>query len=119
MKAPVKMLVIYVDEGDTYGTGPLHEAIIRRLRQLGISGATAVAGIMGFGAHLKVHRRRLFGVADERPVVITVVDSEPVLREALPEIRGMVREGLMLLLDCEVIEGVEEGKGGQGSGAGA
>jgi PII-like signaling protein len=52
MKAPVKMLVIYVDEGDTYGTGPLHEAIIRRLRQLGICGATAVAGFVWFGAHL-------------------------------------------------------------------
>lgn len=104
MKSPVKMLIIYVDETDVYGTGPLHEAIIRRLRQLGISGATAVAGIMGFGSHLKVHRRRLFGVADDKPVVITVVDSEPVIREVLPEIRGMVREGLMVLVDAEVVE---------------
>jgi PII-like signaling protein len=37
-------------------------------------------------------------------VVITVVDSEPKLRELVPEIRGMVKEGLMVLLDAEVIE---------------
>ena len=32
-----------------WGTGPLYEAIVRRLRQLGIAGATAQAGMMGFG----------------------------------------------------------------------
>ena len=53
----------------------LYEAIVRRLRQLGIAGATAQAGIMGFGSHGKVHRKRLFGVSDDRPVMITVVDQ--------------------------------------------
>lgn len=108
MKPPVKMLMIYLDETDMYGTGPLYEAIIRRLRQLGVNGATAVSGIMGFGAHMKVHRKRLFGISDDKPVVITVVDAEPVIRELLPEIRGMVKEGLVVLLDAEVIEAAEE-----------
>jgi uncharacterized protein len=100
--------MIYVDETDVYGTGPLYEAIVRRLRQLGVNGATAITGMMGFGAHLKVHRKRLFGISDDKPVVITVVDSEPVIREILPEVRGMVKEGLVVLLDAEVIEPVEE-----------
>jgi uncharacterized protein len=108
MKPPVKMMMIYVDETDVYGTGPLYEAIVRRLRQLGVNGATAITGMMGFGAHLKVHRKRLFGISDDKPVVITVVDSEPVIREILPEVRGMVKEGLVVLLDAEVIEPVEE-----------
>jgi PII-like signaling protein len=108
MKPPIKMLVIYVDETDVYRTGPLYEAIVRRLRQLGVNGATVVAGMMGFGAHMKVHRKRLFGIADDKPVMITAVDSEPVIREVLPEIRGMVKEGLVVLLDVEVIERVEE-----------
>jgi uncharacterized protein len=108
MKPPVKMMMIYVDETDVYGTGPLYEAIVRRLRQLGVNGATAITGMMGFGAHLKVHRKRLFGISDDKPVVITVVDSEPVIREILPEVRGMVKEGLVVLLDAEVIESVEE-----------
>jgi PII-like signaling protein len=37
-----------------------------------------------------------------------VVDSEPVIRQILPEIRGMVKEGLVVLLDAEVIEAAEE-----------
>jgi PII-like signaling protein len=78
------------------------------LRQLGVNGATATAGIMGFGAHLKVHRKRLFGIPDDKPVIVTVVDSEPVIREVLPEIRRMVKEGLVVLLDAEVIEPIED-----------
>jgi len=107
MTPPVKMLVIYVDETDLWGAGPLYEALVRRIRQMGLAGATAQAGMMGFGSHGKVHHRRLFGVSDDKPVVITVVDSEPKIRAALPELRGMVREGLVVLLDAEVVEQAE------------
>jgi PII-like signaling protein len=108
MKPPVKMLVIYVDETDLWGTVTLYEAIVRRLRQLGVAGATAQSGMMGFGSHGKVHRKRLFGVSDDRPVMITVVDTEPKIREVVPEIRGMVKEGLVVLLDAEVVDPADE-----------
>ena len=108
MKPPVKMLVIYVDETDLWGTVTLYEAIVRRLRQLGVAGATAQSGMMGFGSHGKVHRKRLFGVSDDRPVIITVVDTEPKIREIVPEIRGMVKEGLVVLLDAEVVDPADE-----------
>jgi PII-like signaling protein len=108
MKPPVKMLVIYVDETDLWGTVTLYEAIVRRLRQLGMAGATAQSGMMGFGSHGKVHRKRLFGVSDDRPVMITVVDTEAKIREVVPEIRGMVKEGLVVLLDAEVVEPADE-----------
>ena len=104
MTPPVKMLQIFLDETDLWNAQPLYEAIVRRLRQAGISGATVHHGIMGFGSHMKVHHKRLFGISDDKPVVITVVDSEPKIREIVPEIRGMVKEGLLVLLDAEVIE---------------
>jgi PII-like signaling protein len=108
MNPPVKMLMIYVDETDLWGTVTLFEAIVRRIRQLGLGGATVQHGIMGFGSHGKVHRKRLFGVSDDRPVVITVVDTEQKIREVLPEIRAMVKEGLVVLLDAEVVEAADE-----------
>jgi PII-like signaling protein len=103
MTAPAKMLLIFVDETDTAGELPLYEFIVRRLVQLGAKGATVHIGAMGFGAHHRVHRSRLFGISDDRPVTITVVDSEEKLRALLPEIRPLVREGLMILTDVEVI----------------
>lgn len=104
MTPPVKMLLIYVDETDLWHTQPLYEAVVRRLRQAGIAGATVQHGIMGFGSHGKMHQKRLFGISDDKPVVITVVDSEEKIRGIVPEIRSMVKEGMMLLTDVEVIE---------------
>ena len=105
MNRPVKMLIVYVDESDTWGEArtPLYEAIVRRLRQLGIGGSTVHSGIMGFGSHQKVHHRRLFGISDDKPAVITSVDDEAKLRAALPEIRRMAPEGLIVLVDAEFI----------------
>jgi uncharacterized protein len=108
MKPPLKMLSIYVDETDLWETGPLYEAIVRRLRQLGVAGATVQAGVMGFGSHGKVHHKHLFGISDDKPMIVTVVDSESAIRAALPEIRAMVREGMVLLQDVEAVEQAEE-----------
>ena len=105
MQTPIKLLLIYCDETDVWGETqmPLYEAIVRRLRQLDMAGATVQTGIMGFGSHLKVHRKRLFGISDDRPVIISVADNEAKLRAILPEIRSMIQEGLVLLIDAEVI----------------
>jgi PII-like signaling protein len=103
MNDPVKMLLIFIDETDQWGQISLYEAIVRRLRQLDVAGATVHAGLMGFGSHHQVHRKRLFGISDDRPVTISVVDHEAKIRSILPEIRGMVREGLVVLLDAELV----------------
>lgn len=109
MKPPLKMMMtIYVDETDLWETGPLYEAIVRRLRQLGVAGATVQSGIMGFGKRGQVHHKHLFGISDDKPMIITVVDSEATLRAVAPEIRSMVREGLVLLQDVEAVERAEE-----------
>jgi hypothetical protein len=55
------------------------------------------SGIMGYGVYRHVHRNGLFGVSDERPIAIAVVDQEEALRKALNTIRPMVRQGLILL----------------------
>ena len=104
MNSPVKMLLIFIDETDQWGQVALYEAIVRRLRQLDVAGATVHAGLMGFGSHLQVHRKRLFGISDDRPVTISVVDHEAKIRSILPEIRSMVREGLVILLDAELVD---------------
>lgn len=104
MNGPAKMLVILVDETDTWEDMPLYEAICRKLVQLNAPGATVQAGIMGYGSQGHLHRKRLFGVPDDRPVSISVVDSESNLREKLiPAIRPMVTEGLVFLTDVELI----------------
>jgi PII-like signaling protein len=104
IQTPAKLLTIFIDETDTWNNTPLYEAIVRRLRQLDVAGATVHIGAMGYGSHGKVHRKRLFGVSDDRPVTISVVENAEKLRGILPEIQPMVREGLITLSDVEVVE---------------
>ena len=106
MKEPVKLLLIFVNESDRWNDTPLYQAIVDRLRHLHLAGATAEAGILGFGHHTRVHHKGLFGIADDRPITITVVDEETRIRAALPELRRMVHEGLILLLDAELVADV-------------
>ena len=99
MSVRKKLMLAFMDETDTLGELPLYEAIVRRLVQWGIAGATVQAGIMGYGMHHQVHRKRLFGVSDDRPITIAVVDEEEKLRRVAPEVRKMVAEGLVLLMN--------------------
>ena len=103
MKTATKMLWIFLDETDTWNEGRLYEQIVIRLERLGIAGATVLAGIMGYGIHRRIHKKGLFGVTDERSVAIAVVEEEAKLREALKTIQPMIRQGLIVLSDVEVI----------------
>jgi uncharacterized protein len=101
--SPVKLLLIFLNEADEFHNRPLYQAIVERLHQLDVAGATAQTGVMGFGHHMRMHHKGLFGITDDRPITIVAVDGEERLRAVLPEIRGMVREGLMLLIDAELV----------------
>ena len=99
-----KFLMILVGEGDRHGDLPLYEAVIRKLVQLGASGATVQAGIMGFGSHHQIHTKRLFGISDDRPISIAVIEDEAKIREVLlPAVRPMLSEGLVFMVDAEVL----------------
>ena len=45
----------------------------------------------------------LFGISDDRPITIYVVDTADKLEPVIPEIRGMVEEGVVLLVDAQMV----------------
>jgi PII-like signaling protein len=103
MREPVKLLLLFVNETDTWNEIPLYQALVQRLHQLDLAGATAQTGVAGFGHHRHLHRRGLLGIPDDRSVLIMAVDSEQKIRASLPIVRTMVAEGLILLLDAELV----------------
>ena len=103
IEAPVKMLLIFIDQTDTWHNKPLYEAIVHVLEQNGIAGATVFSGIVGYGTHRRIHRRGLLGMSDDKPLTIAVVENEKKVRDLLPTIRPMIREGLIGLTDIEII----------------
>ncbi len=96
-------LTIYLNEADRIGDVPLHEDVVRRLLNFDVAGATVTPGLMGYGKHGKVHRKRLFGVSDDRPLVITAIDDESRIRPILTELKAVILEGLITLHEVEVV----------------
>ena len=105
-----KVLQIIVEDTDRHEGQPLYEAIVRFLQKRGIAGATVWSGIMGYGANRRIHRKGLFGVSDQKPVIITAIDSEKKIRAHLQDLLAMIPEGVALLQDAEVFVRVREGE---------
>jgi PII-like signaling protein len=98
-----KQLLVLIGQVDTWHERPLYEAIVATLEKEGLAGVSVLGGMMGYGAHRRVHRKGLFGVSDDKPVAIVAIDNEQKIRAGAEAIRHMVREGLIAISDIEVI----------------
>ena len=99
-----KMLRIYIGQDDQFDGRPLYEAIVMKLRQMDVAGATVYKGVMGYGAHQRIRKSGFLGLSHDLPVMIAIVDKEDKIREIIPLLDQMVSEGLLVLSDVEIIK---------------
>ena len=89
-------LMVYTSEAAQVGGQPIHRAIVRRLRDRGISGATTLRGVWGFHGDHAPHGDRLLQLGRHVPAVTVVVDTPERVAAAfsviddLTESRGLV-----------------------------
>ncbi|MDD5668562.1 MAG: DUF190 domain-containing protein [Candidatus Omnitrophica bacterium] len=106
MKLPEEgmLLRVFVGESDLYNGKALYEQIVIKARELNLAGATAVRGIMGFGATSRMHTAKLLRLSEDMPVVIEIVDTEDKLNTLMPFLDEVVTEGLITLEKIQVIK---------------
>jgi len=102
-QSDAELLRIFVGESDRFDGRNLYEAIVHRAQQRGMSGATVVHGVLGFGAHNRIHAARVLRLSEDLPVIIEIVDTPERIAEFLPELDGMIGEGLVTLEKVRVI----------------
>jgi PII-like signaling protein len=103
MQGEGKLLRIFIGESDTWHGRPLYEAIVARVREEGLAGATVLRGIEGFGAHARIHSSRILRLSEDLPVVVEIVDTAENVDRVLPLLDEMVSEGMVTLERVEVI----------------
>lgn len=96
------LLRIHLGESDKEGHSPLYEAIVEKARSVGLAGATVFRGSMGFGANSLIHSSKILQLSMDLPVVVEIIDSEEKIRGFLPELKTMIRGGLVTLQPIEV-----------------
>jgi hypothetical protein len=97
------LLRIYTDERAIVGDRPLFELIVERAHAAGLAGATVLRGRLGYGRSTLIHSHRLFGLADELPLVIEIIDVEPALRAFTDSISDLDKIGVITLEKVEVL----------------
>jgi uncharacterized protein len=100
---PALRLRIYIGEADRLHGRPLSEAVVQRLLELGLAGATVLRGVEGFGRNAHLHTARILRLSEDLPIVIEVVDREARIREVLPELDAMIGDGLITVEPVEVV----------------
>lgn len=107
------LLRVFMGESDRFDGKPLHEAIVQKVRELGLAGATVLRGSEGFGAHSVVHKSGLLEMSTDLPIVIEIVDSEEKIRLLLPHLEKMVQEGMITMEHVTVLMYRHEREPGQ------
>jgi uncharacterized protein len=98
-----RMLRIFIGENDRWKHGPLYEAIVLKAREKGLAGATVLRASMGFGASSRLHTTKILRLSEDLPLVIEIVDTDEKIRWFLPELDGMLQDGLVTIETVEVI----------------
>jgi len=96
------LLRIFVGEGDRHEGQPLYEWIVLKARDHGLAGATVLRGMMGFGAHSRLHTFKIERLSLDLPIVIEVVDTRDKLDAFLALIDDNVTEGLATIEKVDV-----------------
>jgi len=98
-----QLLRIFIGESDKYKGKPLYEAIVSRAKELSMAGATVLRGILGFGAHSRLHSAKILRLSEDLPVVIEIVDTPERIQAFLPHLDEMITEGLVTLEKVQVL----------------
>jgi PII-like signaling protein len=98
-----KMMRIYVGENDKWRDKPLYKALIESMRANDIAGVTVYQGILGYGANRRIHRDTALHLSHDRPILLSVIDTEEKLRAFFPVLEAMIQQGLVVLSDVDII----------------
>ena len=111
IEGEAQRVTVYIGNSDTWHGRNLVTAIVEKCRELGIAGATATVGVMGFGKNSRIHRAHLLGLSEDLPERIEIVDQRERIEVLLPALEELVQGGLIVLEDVHVIRYLHDPKG--------
>jgi PII-like signaling protein len=104
MEGNAKMMRIYIGESDRWNDRPLYNALVEAMRANDIAGVTVYRGILGYGAHRRMHKDKALHLSHDCSIMLSAVDSEEKLRAFLPIVDQMMEEGLVVFSDVDIIK---------------
>ncbi len=98
------LLRIYIGESDLIEGRAAYKEIVHYFKKNGFSGATVIRGIYGYGKKSQLHSASILRLSTDLPILIEVVDSEDKIQAVLPEVKKMIKEGLITLEKITIVK---------------
>ena len=104
------LLRVFVGADDRFEGRPVHEVIVERAHAAGLAGATVLRGVVGYGAHSRIHTVKILRLSEGLPVVVEIVDAADRLEAFAATLEDCIAEGLVTLEPVRVL--LHRGGGG-------
>lgn len=106
------LLRIFIGESDRHDGKLLYEWLVLKAREEGLAGATVIRGMMGYGAHSRMHTFKIERLSQDLPIIVEIVDTREKLENFLTLIDKEIEEGMATLEEIR-IHFYRSGKAGQ------
>ena len=96
------LLRIFICENDHHEGLPLYEWLVKKAKEEGMAGATALRGLAGYGAASRIHTAKFLRLAANLPVVVEIVDLREKIEKFTDLIDPVIPSGLATIERVEV-----------------
>jgi PII-like signaling protein len=95
---------IYITDGATHKGDPLHLSILTFLFKSGISGATAIKGVAGFGSDHHLHTDASMFLSDHLPIKIEFIETRQRAEELMSTLIELAGTGMIEMQQTTLIK---------------
>jgi PII-like signaling protein len=104
IEGKAQMMRIYVSEEDQWMDKPLYKALVEAMRANDIAGVTVYRGILGYGAHRRLHKDKPLLPSHHGSLMLSAIDTADKLRAFLPLVDQMLEQGLVVFSDVDIVK---------------
>jgi hypothetical protein len=101
---------IYLSDGATHHGVPVYSSILDFLFYRGISGATVIKGIAGFGADHHMHSSSVVEISDRLPIKIEFIETREKVDSILGKLEELTGSGLIEMQETTVAKPAQRSK---------
>lgn len=103
-------VTVYLSEGATHHGVPVYSSILDFLFYRGVSGATVLKGVAGFGADHHMHSASIVEISDHLPLKIEFIESREKVNELLGKLEEMAGSGMIEIQETTVAKPAQVSK---------
>jgi PII-like signaling protein len=94
---------LYMSDGAKRHGVPVYTSVLDFLFHSGITGATVLKGVAGFGTTHRIHSAHILEISDHLPIKIEFIETQEKVDAILPELEKRATSGLIEIQETTII----------------